>query len=109
MKKIKLLIVVFTLISSQVWGDEFKEISLNFKETETVKVLKIISDFSGRGLVLPDSNLGVTTVYLKNVPWNEALQAIAKSENLEVEITSSLIVVSKGKCTQTIFKRGNKT
>ncbi len=104
MKKIRLLFVVFTLLSTQAWGGEFKEISLNFKEAETVKVLKIISDFSGKGLVLPDSKLGVTTVYLKNVPWNEALQAIAKSENLDIEITNSLIVASKGNCTKTIFK-----
>jgi type II secretory pathway component HofQ len=101
MKKMKLLLVVFALLSSQAWSGEFKEISLNFKEAETVKVLKIISDFSGKGLVLPDSSLGVTTLYLKNVPWNEALQAIAMSENLDIEITKSLIVVSRVKCTTT--------
>mgnify|MGYP000254952824 CR=1 FL=1 len=109
MKRIKLLFVTVAFISFKIWAGEFKEISLNFKEIETHKVLKIVADFSGKGLVLPDSSMGVTTVYLKNVPWNRALEAIAKSENLEVEITDSLLIVSKGKCKTSIFTSGKKT
>lgn len=98
MKKIKLLLAMLVLISYSSWSEEFEDISLDFKETETIRLLKIISDFSGKGLVLPDSKLGMVTVHLKNVPWNEALQVIAKSKNLNVEITNSLIVVSKNNC-----------
>ena len=97
MKKLRIFFVLISLVATQAWSADFREISLNFNEADTVKVLKVISDFSGKGLVLPDSELGVTTVYLKKVPWNEALEAIAKTENLEIEITKSLIVVSKAK------------
>jgi len=103
------MFLMTAFFSFRIWADEFKDISLSFKEVETHKVLKIISDFSGKGLVLPDSSMGVTTVYLKNVPWNKALRAIAKSENLEVEITDYLIIVSKGKCKTSIFTTKKKT
>jgi type IV pilus assembly protein PilQ len=90
-------------------AEERKEISLKFTDVETVKVLKIIADFSGRGLVLPDSNLGVTTVYLSKVPWKEALHAVTTSENLDLEITNNVIVISRKRCGKTAMFTKGKT
>ena len=90
-------------------GQSFFTSSLNFTDIQTSKILKLIADFSGRGLVLPSSKLGVTTVYLTNVPWKEALHAIASSENLDVELTDKLIVISKNRCSKTaIFSKDKK-
>lgn len=107
MNGFKCLVLTVALLSSPAWSDDKDEISLNFTDIQTSKVLKIIADFSGRGLVLPDSKLGVTTVYLKGVPWKEALNAVASSENLDVEITDKLIVISKNRCGKTtLFSKG---
>jgi type II secretory pathway component HofQ len=95
MNCIKCFVLTIALLSSPAWSDDGGAISLNFTDAQTSKVLKIVADFSSRGLVLPDSKLGLTTVYLKDVPWKEALLAIATSQNLDVEITDKLIIISK--------------
>ena len=96
MKFSHILTIVFLCFSFPVFANAADNISLNFTEAKTQKVLNIIANFSGKGLVLPDSNLGVTSVYFKKVPWREALKGIAISENLNITITENLIVVSKG-------------
>ena len=109
MKFFKLSALILIFVSLQAWSDTSKNISLNFKKIQTTKVLKIIADFSGKGIVIPDSKLGVTTVYLKDIPWEEALRAISSSKNLSVKVTDKLIILSKEKCRRTtIFSKGKK-
>ncbi len=103
MQLVKFLLVIVAIFSFKVSAEEFDKISLNFKNIETHKLLKIISDFSGKGLVLPDSNMGVTSIYVKNTPWNEALRAIEQSEHLTININDALIIVSKDECKKTIL------
>lgn len=88
---------VFSLpaISGEFTG---KPISLQFTEAETAKILGIIAKFSGKGLMLPDSDLGTTSISLEKVPWDEVLRGIAKSENLLLDISENLIVVSRNEC-----------
>jgi type II secretory pathway component HofQ len=97
-KYLKLLAFTILFISTSVFSESAKNISLNFTDTQSEKLLKIIADFSNKGLVLPSSKLGKTSAYFKDTPWDEALEAIAKSANLEIEVTDHLIVVSKQRC-----------
>ncbi len=100
MNVLKCLVFVTVLLSTPARSDNGSDISLNFTDIQTSKILKIIADFSGKGLVLPDTKLGVTSVYLKNVPWREALRAVTSSENLNFEITDNLIIISEQRCTK---------
>jgi len=109
MNVLKCLVFVTVLLSSPAWSDKGSDISLNFTDIQTSKILKIIADFSGKGLVLPDPKLGVTSVYLKNVPWREALHAVTSSENLNFEITDNLIIISEKRCTKASMFSKEKT
>ncbi len=88
------------VISQPVMSSEYsgKPISLSFTNAETSKVLNIISQFSGKGLVLSDSDLGKITLHVKKIPWDEALKAISISENFDYEVTERLIIISKNEC-----------
>jgi len=110
MRKIKLLFLFAAFISLEAWAEDFKNISLNFKNIETQKAFAVIGKFSDRGIVLPDSDLGTTTVHLDKIPWNEAIKAIAKSEKLNIDISGSPIIVSRGNCKASNFtmKKSNR-
>jgi len=68
-------------------------LSLNFQDIEMRAVLQIIADFSGFNLITSDSITGNITVHLKNVPWDEALDIILKSKNLEKRQWGNVILV----------------
>ncbi len=83
-----------------VWSSEYtgKVMSLNFSDAETVSILKLISKYSGKGLILPDSNLGQMSIYVKNTPWDEILYGLSKSENFNYEVSEGFIVISTTEC-----------
>lgn len=96
MKYFKVLLFFTSLFFSlSAFSEEAKNISLNFTDAKTQKILKIIADFSNKGIIIPSSELGLTSIYVKDLPWDKALQGIANSANLKLDITDSLIVVSK--------------
>jgi len=109
MKYSKLLTLAIFFISTSAISQSVKNISLDFTDTKTQKILKIIAKFSNKGLILPSSKLGKTSIYVKNIPWDEVLKGLEKSENIKIEITDKLIVVSEGSCNKTtIYTSGKK-
>ena len=97
---VKLCVGFSVLVATSVFAGDFsgKPMSLNFTNVETEKVLAIISKFSGKGLVLPDDELGKLSVYIKDTPWDEILHGLSRSGKFDYEVSEGLIVISKGGC-----------
>jgi hypothetical protein len=52
------------------WSSKYtgKRMSLNLTDAKTESILAIITRFSGKGLMLLDSNLGKMLIYVKDTP-----------------------------------------
>ena len=70
-------------------------ISLDFKEADVVNLLRILAAESGRNIVIGDDVKGKTSIALRNVPWELALDTILESRGLErVERDGVMRIVS---------------
>lgn len=59
-----------------------ERLSLNFQDVEVRSVLQLIADFIGANLVTSDSVSGTMTIRLDDVPWDQALELILRTEGL---------------------------
>ena len=57
-------------------------ISLELQDADIHCVIRLFADATGRNFVLDDTVQGKVTVFLKDVPWDQALQAILMSKGL---------------------------
>ena len=60
-----------------------KKISLDFQDIEVRRVLQLLADFTGINMVASDTVQGNITLRLKDVPWDQALDIILKTKNLD--------------------------
>lgn len=60
-----------------------KKISLDFQDIEVRRVLQLLADFTGTNIVAADTVQGNITLRLKDVPWDQALDLILKTKNLD--------------------------
>jgi type IV pilus assembly protein PilQ len=60
-----------------------KLISLDFKDADIVNLLRILSAESGRNIVAGDDVKGKVSVSLHNVTWEQALDTILETRNLQ--------------------------
>jgi type IV pilus assembly protein PilQ len=68
-------------------------ISLNFQDVELRSVLQIIAEFAGFNLIVSDTVKGNITLRLEQVPWQQALEIVLKSKQLEKRIFGNVIMV----------------
>jgi|GEM_PF-965848 len=59
-----------------------KKISLEFKDEDIRDVVRLISEVSGRNFVIDPDVKGTVTVKLDDVPWDQALDIILKTNKL---------------------------
>ncbi|MHA3055581.1 type IV pilus secretin PilQ family protein [Acinetobacter sp. ANC 4633] len=71
-----------------------KKISLDFQDIEVRRVLQLLADFTGVNIVASDSVQGNITLRLKDVPWDQALDIIMKSKNLDKRKNGNVIWVA---------------
>ena len=57
-------------------------ISLELQDADIHSVIRLFADATGRNFVVDDAVQGKVTVFLKDVPWDQALQAILLSKGL---------------------------
>lgn len=69
-------------------------ISFNFQDIEIRRILQLIADTAGLSLVATDSVTGNITIRLENVPWDQALDLILRSRNLDKRIQGSILLVA---------------
>lgn len=70
-----------------------EKLSLNFQDIEVRTVLQIIADFTEFNLVASDTVQGNITLRLKNVPWDQALDIVLKSQGLAKQLIGNVMMI----------------
>ncbi|HEY0962072.1 MAG TPA: type IV pilus secretin PilQ [Pseudomonadales bacterium] len=69
-------------------------ISLVFQDVEVRSVLQILAEFNDFSLVVPDSVTGNITLQLEEVPWDQALDIVLRSRNLDKRLVGTVLYVA---------------
>ena len=70
-----------------------ERLSLNFQEVEVRSVLQLIADFIGANLITSDSVTGTMTLRLEDVPWDQALDLILRTEGLSKREYGNVLLI----------------
>ena len=70
------------------------KISLDFQDIEVRRVLQLLADFTGINMVASDSVQGNITLRLKDVPWDQALDIVMKTKNLDKRRNGNVIWIA---------------
>ncbi len=71
-----------------------EKLSLNFQDIEVRDVLQIIANYVGFNLVASDSVQGTITLRLNNVPWDQALDLVLRTNGLDKRQSGNVIRVA---------------
>lgn len=72
-----------------------ERLSLNFQSIEVRSVLQLIADFTGLNVVVSDQVGGEITLRLKDVPWDQALDIIMKTQGLDKRRQGNVLFIDK--------------
>ncbi|MCX7229179.1 MAG: secretin and TonB N-terminal domain-containing protein [Burkholderiales bacterium] len=70
------------------------KLSLNFQNVDIRALLQVIADFTNLNIVVRDSVAGSITLRLKDVPWDQALDIVLQSKNLDMRKNGNVILVA---------------
>ncbi|WHP07665.1 MULTISPECIES: type IV pilus secretin PilQ [Acinetobacter] len=70
------------------------KISLDFQDIEVRRVLQLLADFTGINMVAADTVQGNITLRLKDVPWDQALDIVLKTKNLDKRRNGNVIWIA---------------
>src|SRR5207244_7831932 len=71
-----------------------RRISLDLKDADIQNVLRLLADVSKLNIVAADDVKGRVTIKLKNVPWDQALDIILRSKQLDKTRSGNIIRVA---------------
>ncbi len=73
------------VVSDSDMGPKYvgERISLDFQNADIHNVLRIIADVSGLNIVTSDDVKGNITIRLKDIPWDQALDVVLESRDLD--------------------------
>jgi type IV pilus assembly protein PilQ len=69
-------------------------ITLNFQDIAVRSVLALIADVSNLNIVVSDSVSGNLTLRLTNVPWDQALDIVLETKNLDMRQSGNVIWIA---------------
>jgi type IV pilus assembly protein PilQ len=70
-----------------------KNITLNFQNIETRKLLQILAQFSHSNFVLSDNVKGNMSIHLKDIPFEQALNVILQSQGLSRQDIGKVTII----------------
>lgn len=70
-----------------------KRISLNFQSIDIRAVLQLLADFTGINIIVSNNVTGNITLRLNDIPWDQALDIILTTQNLDKRKTGNVILV----------------
>jgi type IV pilus assembly protein PilQ len=73
---------------------EGNRITLNFQDIQVRSVLQLIADVSNLNIVVSDSVTGSLTLRLTNVPWDQALDIVLETKNLDMRQSGNVIWIA---------------
>lgn len=71
-----------------------KKVTLDFQNIDIRTILQILAKESGLNIVASDSVTGQMTINLHNVPWDQALDLVLETRNLEMRKDGNIITVA---------------
>ena len=71
-----------------------KKISLSFQQIDVRTVLQIIAEFTGLNIIASDTVNGNITLRLTEVPWDQALDIILSSRDLDMRRTGQVVMIA---------------
>jgi len=75
-------------------GYRGEKMSLNFQDVDVRSLLQVIAEVSGFSIIASDSVTGRTTLRLKDIPWDQALDIIMETKGLDMRKNGSVIMVA---------------
>jgi type IV pilus assembly protein PilQ len=82
------------LVQGTRGGYRGDKLSLNFQNVDIRALLQVIADFTNLNIVVRDSVAGSITLRLKDVPWDQALDIVLQSKNLDMRKNGNVILVA---------------
>jgi type IV pilus assembly protein PilQ len=73
---------------------EGSRVTLNFQDIQVRSVLQLIADVSDLNIVVSDSVTGNLTLRLTNVPWDQALDIVLETKNLDMRRSGNVIWIA---------------
>ncbi len=70
-------------------------IDIDVKEADLHNVFRLIADAGGVSIAVADDVKGTITLRLRQVPWDQALDAVVKLEKLHLEQRGSIYLVTR--------------
>jgi len=71
-----------------------KRITLNFTNIPTRELLQLFAQFTGTNFIISNKVAGNMSIHLKNIPWNQALTAILKSQGLAQRRLGETVIIA---------------
>ncbi|CAN5853124.1 type 4a pilus secretin PilQ [soil metagenome] len=75
-------------------GYRGERLSFNFQNIEVRALLQIIAEFSGLNIIASDTVTGSSTLRLKDVPWDQALDVLMQSKGLDMRKNGSVMWIA---------------
>ena len=82
------------LVQGTRQGYRGDRLSLNFQNVDVRALLQVIADFTNLNIVVRDSVSGSLTLRLKDVPWDQALDIVLQTKNLDMRKNGNVILVA---------------
>lgn len=101
-KNIIALLLVILMMPALCFGQVNKKsvakVSFDFMDADIRNVLRVLTDISGKNIVLSDDVKGKITIKLDNVSWDEAMDIVIKNNDLaKIEEENIIRIVSSKK------------
>lgn len=77
-----------------------KKVTIDLVDADIVNVIRLVGMVSGKNVVVAEDVKGKVTISLKNVPWDQALDVILKTKDLDYDINDNIIRVVKAEVLQ---------
>jgi type IV pilus assembly protein PilQ len=75
-------------------GYRGEKITFNFQNVEVRAALQAIADISGLNIITSESVSGNLTMHLKEVPWDQALNAMLQAKNLDMRKDGTVLWIA---------------
>ena len=83
------------VVATETPAAETREpVTLDFQDIETRAALQLLADFAGRNLVASDAVSGGLTLRLTQVPWDQALDLILRTQGLDKREIGNVLLVA---------------
>lgn len=85
------IIDLLPITESEFTGDR---LTLNFNTIAISSVVQILAEVADRNIIFTGDMYRSITLRVKNVPWDEVLEVIARSNGLNIHDTGNIIVIT---------------